>query len=117
MSQHETDTTEIATPAVPDTGTIENALREFWDKARAAAALIAELRTERRSLNDRLTEVEREFAALRSELTAKEQEMKRLRVENVQLLSSNGHEFLTDDEKESLKSRIRELIARINSHL
>jgi len=103
---------------------IDDLLRAFWEKARAASDMIAALRADRHALEERLAGVERELASLRAQINAKEQELrskdqeaKRLKTERDQLISSNGHDRLSDEEKERLKARIRELIARINSHL
>lgn len=96
---------------------VENVLRSFWEKARAAGELIARLREEKKGAERRLREMEQEVASLNSEIQSKEQELKRLRAEHVQLTSSNGREFFTAEEKEILRGRIRELIAKINSHL
>jgi anion-transporting ArsA/GET3 family ATPase len=116
LNQHPAETAEIVEPSA-DAGTIEIALREFWEKTRSAVALVAKLRADRRSLSEKLVKIEQELIELRNDLTLKDQEVKRLRAENAQLLSSNGQDLLTEEEKENLKSRIRELIARINSHL
>ncbi len=96
---------------------IESVLRSFWEKARAAGELIARLREEKTEAERKLNEMEAEVASLGREIQAKEQELKRLRAEHAQLTSSNGREFFTTEEKEILRERIRELIAKINSHL
>ncbi len=96
---------------------VEHVLRSFWEKARAAGELIARLREEKRGAENRIGELEAEVASLRSEIQTKELELKRLRAEHVQLTSSDGREFFSPEEKEILKGRIRELIAKINSHL
>jgi chromosome segregation ATPase len=103
--------------AVKEVGSIDTLIRSFWEKAHAASELITRLRSEQRSLSDRVAQLEREVTGLRSDVTNRDTELKRVRYERDQLLNSNGHERMTDEEKEHLKERIRELIAKINSHL
>lgn len=100
-----------------DEEVIEETLRGLWGRARAASNLIGQLREERGAMNHRLNELDSELRSLRAELITRDQELKRLRAEHSQLISSNGHEFFSADERESLKNKIRDLIAKINSHL
>jgi predicted RNase H-like nuclease (RuvC/YqgF family) len=102
---------------IKDEGAVETALKAFWDKARAASELITRLRDELRALGERTERQERELLDLHADILGKDQELKRLRAEHAQLVKSDGKEFFTDEEKESLKNRIRELLAKINSHL
>ncbi len=108
---------ETSGTIVNGAGSLDHLIRSFWEKAHAASELINRLRSDQRSLSDRLSQVERELTALRSELATRESELKRVRYERDQLIGSNGHERFTEEEREHLKSRIRELIAKINSHL
>ncbi len=114
MNPHQNETNGTA---VKEVSSLDQLIRSFWEKAHAATELITRLRSEQRSLSDRLAQVEREVTALRSEITARDTELKRVRYERDQLLGSNGHERFTAEEREHLKERIRELIAKINSHL
>jgi len=100
-----------------DLDAVENIVKSFWDRARAAATLITQLREETAGQTARLSELESQLLLLRRDLATKEQELKRLRAEHAQLLSANGHELLSGEEREMLKSRIRDIIAKINSHL
>lgn len=108
---------EVEVNTATNGNSIEGMLQVFWEKAKAAAALITQLREEQRTLSDKLTVFERELNKIRGELSQKEQEVKRLRAENAQLTNANGQAAFTEEEKELLKSRIRDLIAKINSHL
>ena len=114
MNQQHTDK-EVE--VLRDSGILEEALKSVWDKIRAAGNLIVQLREEKQSLAQRLTETENESKKLRAELGNREQELKRVRAEYVQLMNSNGHDALSGDEKENLKNKIRDIIAKINSHL
>ena len=83
--------------------------------------LITQLRQEKESLSVRAAELGGEAERLRTELSEREQELKRLRAEHTQLVNArNGagsRDAITAEEREMLKGRIRELIAKINSHL
>lgn len=97
--------------------TLEIALRQMWEKVRTAGETLSKLQGENKDLTERNSEIDRQLAALRIDLAGKEQELKRLKAEHTQLLSTNGKGSLSDLEKENLKSKIRELIAKINSHI
>ena len=109
--------TETDVPETEAARTVDTLLRSFWEKVHAAGDLIHSLREENHGLGERLTMMEKDLQTLRSEMVAKEQELKRLRAEHAQMMNSNGKAYLSDEEKEILKSRIRELIAKINTHL
>ena len=100
-----------------DGTTLEDGLKQVWEKVRAAGDLIVQLREEKKSLGARTKALEGELGALQTELSSREQELKRVRSEYVQLVSSNGHNVLSEEEKENLKNKIRDLLAKINSHL
>ena len=100
-----------------EASSLEILLKNFWERAHTATDIITQLRSERRALQDRVGTMEKEVARLQAESYAKEQELKRLRAEHQQLLNSNGQEVLSPEERENLKNRIRELIAKISSHL
>jgi|ERR1041385_167466 peptidoglycan hydrolase CwlO-like protein len=114
LTQHHDDK---ETDVLKNADMLEEALKAVWDKVRAAGDLIGQLREEKKSLAVRSNDLEKELLALRSELANREQELKRARAEYAQLVSSNGHNVLSDDEKENLKNKIRDLLAKINSHL
>ena len=61
--------------------------------------------------------LEAEVQKLLNSVSDQEQEFRKLKTEHAQLLNSNGRNFLTEDDKERLKARMRELIAKINSYL
>ena len=114
MNQH---LTESEVTVFKETNAVEETLKVMWEKARATAELISQLRDAKRFLDDRVAKLEQEMSSLKSDHQLKEQELKRLRVEYSQLLSSKDNNVFTHEEKENLKDKIRELIAKINSHL
>ena len=107
---------ETEVMAQKEFGTLETALRNLWDKARKTSELIISLREDNRALQRRISELETQLAQLQSEIVQKEQEIKKLQ-SDVSAASSNGNIILTRQEKEELKSKLKELITKINSHL
>lgn len=98
--------------------TIESALKHLWEKVRLATERIAQLREQNEAYRSQVEYLEKEIVRLRNESTQKEQEMKRLKADHSELTDSiGGDNILTSEEREALKSRIKELIAKINSHL
>ena len=114
MNHHPAD---IETPASKEIAVSEDTFKAIWEKTRAAADLITRLRTEKHLISKQLETAENDLRIVRTELTTKEQEVKRLRAEHLQLLNSNGKSNLTEEEKENLKRKIRDLLAKINSYL
>jgi dGTP triphosphohydrolase len=100
-----------------DMQNIETVLRTFWEKARFASELINRLREEKRVLQEDCSKLLDELQKVKAELTNKEQEVKRLRAEQEQMLSSMSGNIFSSQEKEELKSKIKDLILKINSHL
>src|SRR5262245_43363933 len=115
MDQYFSETEEIT--MTKDVNALDDALKSVWDKVRMATQLIAQLRDEKRILASRADDLERQVTSLRAEIQTKDQEIKRLRTEHAQLLQSNGHQSFSDEEKEAIKNRIRDLISKINSYL
>jgi chromosome segregation ATPase len=102
---------------VKDLGSLELALKTMWEKARAAADMIARLQSEKSELQITLRELERSASGLRSEMTAKDQELKRLRAEHAQLSNLDAKNVFSEEEKEMFRTKIRDMISKINSHL
>src|SRR2546425_705419 len=96
---------------------LEGVFKVVWEKTRATAELIRQLREEKRGLLERVTELEREGERLLAAAMKQEQELKRLRAEHAAMISSADGNVLSAEEKERLKSKIREFIAKINSYL
>jgi hypothetical protein len=126
VNSHQTTEADVAIARTPDG--LEDLLKPVWEKVRGAIALVQALREEKSVLEvqvrelervgaERLQALERELVALRADLTAREQELKRSKTEYAQLIASGGRQTFSPEEREILKSRIRELIAKINSYL
>jgi len=96
---------------------IETGLRRLWEKLRAAAQLIAALRQDKAEFSARIAALEAELDGTRIDMAGMDSELKRLRTERAQLMQVGDSDRFTPEEKDILKSRIRELLAKINSHL
>jgi molybdenum-dependent DNA-binding transcriptional regulator ModE len=96
---------------------LEGVFKVVWEKTRAASELIHQLREEKRGLSQRVAELEREAERLLASASKQEMELKKLRAEHAEMMNSANDNVLSADEKERLKSKIRDLIAKINSYL
>ena len=114
MNQRQPD---IETTPVSEVSTLDEVLKQLWEKARATSTVLNQLRTENMTLNDRLLQLEREFTSLKSDISKKDYELKQMRMEYAQLTNSAEDNVLSPEDRENLKSKIRDLIAKINSHL
>ncbi len=121
-------TTQTDLEILKDPERLEELFKPVWQKIREAGTLIQTLRGEKAALEAQVHELEsaatkqaesldRQLAAVREELAAREQELKRLRNENAQMIASGGRQTFSAEEREILKERIRELIAKINSYI
>jgi predicted nucleic acid-binding Zn-ribbon protein len=96
---------------------LEGVFKVVWEKTRATTDLIRQLRDEKAGLTRRLADLELDVQKLRTTAANQEQELKRIRAEHAELLNAGDDNVLSQDEKERLKSKVRDLIAKINSYL
>ena len=108
---------EIEITPVKDASILDEVLKQLWEKARATSTVLNQLRTENTTLSDRLLQLEREITSLKSDISKKDYEIKQMRMEYTQLTNSAEDNVLSTEDRENLKSKIRDLIAKINSHL
>ena len=108
---------EVEMTMVNENRLLEGVFKVVWEKTRATAELIRQLREEKRGLLQRVSELESEAEKLLGAAVKQEQELKRLRAEHAAMVSSADGNVLSADEKERLKGKIRDLIAKINSYL
>lgn len=121
-------TTEMEAAIVKESQLLEEIFKPVWERVRRAGEMIQHLQEEKNRLSNRVTDLEQttsqriqalenELKGMRQELTIREQELKRVRNENMQLMSNNGQQIFSLEEREIIKDRVRELIAKINSYL
>lgn len=108
---------EIVEPSTDDGLRIETQLRDLWERLRALAQHVHDLRDEKQTLLDKVAYLEQELENHKVGLQKRENEVRSLRAEHLQLVNSSGKNSLTDEEKEYLKGRVRDLIVKINSYL
>jgi len=109
---------EMEVKSTTDSLAFEALLKQLWEKIRSASEKISELKQENEASRARMEHLEHEVDKLRSDLIRRDQEIVRLKQDHSQLSSTlSDNNVMTPDEKEALKERIRELIAKINSHL
>lgn len=99
-----------------DLKTLESSLEALWEKARRVSEVLVQLRETNAELQKRIQVLESSDEQLKDQLAVKEMELDQLRKEALRL-QSNGSNFLTKEEKEALKARIKDLIGKINSRL
>jgi len=102
---------------VDEVAHIETILRDLWEKLRSSARNIHDMREERNALRDKVSFLEQELENHKVGIQKKENEIKALRAEHLQLVNSNGKNALSEEEREFLKTKIRDLIVKINSYL
>ena len=99
-----------------DIKSLESSLETLWEKARRVSEMLVHMRETNTELLKRIETLESSDESLKRELAGKERELDLLRKEALRL-QSNGSNFLTKEEKEALKARIKDLIIKINSRL
>jgi len=99
-----------------DLRTLEASLEKLWEKARHVSDLLIRLKDENRDLKGRVRELEQLELQIKADLRTREQDLERLRSE-VLRLQSNGSQAFTQEEKEALKVRVKDLLTKINSRL
>ena len=107
---------DIEVDSIRDSKGLEGFFKTLWDRVRKAAELIEHLKGENRGLCSQNAQLEQQVASLKAELMAKQETLREVNEQHQEVLSHSNNLF-TEEEKEAVKSRIRELIARINSHL
>lgn len=96
---------------------LENEINTLWEKIKKASELIFFLREENQQLKEKNNELEKKVQELLEKLATKEQELGKIKSEYSRLINTTVGENFTPQEKEALRKRITELIAKINSHL
>lgn len=99
-----------------DLRSLEASLQLLWEKARRVSEVILQLKEANQQWKGRVAELEQREQEMKAALEVKEKEVERLR-HDVQKLQMNGSEAFTKEEREAMKARIKELIAKINARL
>ncbi len=94
--------------------TVEAMLRGLLEKAQQASDVIAALRSENRQLGERVEVLEREVADLQRELSSREEELHRKENQGGQ---STVDGFLTAEERDLMREKLRDLLTRISQYV
>ncbi len=94
--------------------TVEAMLRGLLEKAQQASDVIAALRSDNRQLGERVEVLEREVADLQRELSSREEELHRKETQGSQ---STVDGFLTPEERELMREKLRDLLTRISQYV
>ena len=117
--RHETEVNALNNRLAEETSSLKSFYENEISKLRSSSD--SELLSTKAILENTLREVrgqlEAELTTTRGQLSTRDQDMKRLRAEYSQIVNANENVAFTKEEKEILRNRIRELIAKINSHL
>ncbi len=95
--------------------TVEAMLRGLLEKAQRASEVIGALRAENKELSSRVGELERRISELQGELSASRDELDRSREAQGGQSTTDG--FLTPQEKELMREKLRDLLARISQYV
>jgi len=111
VDQTSTETNQVVQA---DLRTVEAGLKVLWDRVKRASETIGKLREEKSALAAQFERLELELSSARSELARKEELIKTLSEQsNVAERSAFG----SNGEREALASRVKELLAKLNSYL
>lgn len=95
---------------------LEGSLQKLWEKARLVSDSLLRLRSENQELKSRIASLESQEHHWTEELQRRERDLKQIRSQLAQA-QSNGSNLFSKEEAEELKSRLKELITKINSRL
>jgi FtsZ-binding cell division protein ZapB len=107
---------EVEVSTIRDSKGLEGIFKTLWDRVRRAAELIDYLKEENRTLQGNCSRLEEQTAKLRKELMEKEETLREVKEQHLEAISHNNN-FFSEEEKQALKSRIKELLGRINTHI
>lgn len=95
---------------------LEDALQTLWDKARHVSDVILRLKAENKELQNRILSLELKERRSTEDLQRREHDLSEMRTQLAQA-QSNGSSLFSKEESEVLKSRLKELIMKINSRV
>ncbi len=95
---------------------IELSLQKLWEKAHAVSEALRALKKENKELRAQLDSYKEQAKQRGEALIRQQQELESLR-QKIKELQSTEHSLIPNEEREELVTKVRELIAKINSHL
>ena len=95
---------------------LEESLQRLWEKARLVSDQLIKLKEENKELRSRIQSLEVQERQWAEKLAQRERELAEARAQLIQA-QSNGKKLLSKEETEAIKTRLKELIAKVNSRL
>lgn len=95
---------------------IEESLQKLWEKAHAVSDMLVRLKNENKELRLQIESLREKDHLREAELQRRAQEVEQLRVQLAEI-QAQGQALIAKEEQEELKAKLKELIAKINSHL
>ena len=95
---------------------LEESLQKLWEKARLVSDSLIRLKTENQELKGRIASLESKEHRWTEELQRSERDLAKIR-EQLAQAQSNGSNLFSKEEAEALRTRLRDLIGKINSRL
>jgi hypothetical protein len=95
---------------------LEETLSVLWEKARRVSDVLLRLKAENKELQDRISSLELQERRSGEELQRRERDLVEIR-EELSRVQSNGSSLFSKEESEILKTRLKELIFKINSRV
>lgn len=98
-----------------DKNTLDASLNALWERARSAVDLIARLREENRVLTDRAHELEQRLHSTQQQLREIQEQLKAQPTQQVP--QDPHHSLLNNGERDALKGRVKEILAKLDAYL
>jgi DNA repair exonuclease SbcCD ATPase subunit len=95
---------------------LEDALQALWDKARRVSDVLLQLKAENKELQSRILGLELKDRRSMEGLQRREHDLNEIRTQ-LEQTQSNGSSLFSKEESEVIKSRLKELINKINSRV
>jgi predicted nucleic acid-binding Zn-ribbon protein len=95
---------------------LEESLQILWDKVRHVSDVLLRLKVENKELQSQISSLELKERRSKEEIQRREHDLDEIRTQLAQA-QSNGNSLFSKEESEVLKSRLKELIMKINSRI
>lgn len=105
---------------VDSTTAIETALSALWEKAREASLLISTLRDEKKSLLQRIEDLEEDVRQSQNDAIVKQAAIERMRMELTEHSSGSkaiGVNGMTEEDKREAEQKLRAIISKLDQYL
>jgi TolA-binding protein len=98
-----------------DPNTLDASLTAMWERARRAVELIGQLREEKRVLQERVRELEGKIQTVQQQYRDVQEQLKAQPHQQVD--QDAAPSLLSNGEREALKGRVRDILAKLEAYL